>query len=761
MSRFYLNPGLICFQNSQKQKTQNHMKKKLLSAGVIALLGIGSVFGQRVAKPVNQLNQKKAQDTHDHEVPSQRCSTPIPPAEWDNWFNQKVEEYLASQQASNNGKMSSVVNYTIPVVVHVIHNGEAVGSGTNISNAQINSQITVLNADFAGTGLNNGNCPTAFSSLKANTGLTFCMALTDPSGNTLATPGVDRINRNTAGFTAPPYSSTTYIDQTIKPATIWNPTQYCNIWVLSLGGGLLGYATFPTGTGLSGISGTGTNTDDGVVIGYNYFGDQGNVSAPYNKGRTTTHELGHWLGLRHINGDSNCGSDFVTDTPAQDQLHGGCITSSSTYHAGVCSGTTGEMTMNFMDYTDDACMYMFTNGQSTRFQTCMANGTYRANLSNAAVTLCNATPQPPVAAFTYGTICTATATQFTNTSSGGGNSYVWSVNPSTGVTISSSTATSPTITFANAGSYTVTLAATNGAGTDSEVQTVTAASCAGMCDTISNFDLVAHTPSLWGSGGTGAWGWISGHNNYSDVGKADIFSSYTAGFQVTGAVLYFAKGYDAGTPNNVQIKVWDDNGTGGAPSTQLGTTFNLPISSIVTTGTGNVVTFASPISVTGPFFLGMDGLAYSTTAQDSVALIHTDDGEVSPGTAWEKWSGTSGWYAYSDATNSWGTSMAHAIFPIMCSATTGEIQILNNTSEVVIYPNPASNMLAVNVNFKKEDNVNIKVYNAVGQLVISKQVSNTMGGTFNLDLGAVTNGVYFVNVSTSQKNVTRKFIVEK
>ncbi|MBC7863314.1 MAG: PKD domain-containing protein, partial [Bacteroidia bacterium] len=520
------------------------MKKTLLIAGVVASFCFGSAFAQKIAKKTPLHPLQKTTQTH-NEVPV-RCATPVPGTEWDTWFNGLVEKF---QQEMGSSKLSSMPSYTIPVIVHVIHNGEAVGTGSNISNAQVNSQITVLNNDFAGTGLNNALCPSAFTSIKANTGISFCMATKNPSGVTLATPGIDRVNRNTAGFSAPPYSSTTYIDGTIKPATIWNPTLYCNIWVLNLGGGLLGYATFPTGTGLSGITGSGTMTTDGVVIGYSYFGDVGTVSAPYDEGRTTTHEIGHWLGLRHINGDSNCGSDFVTDTPTQDALHGGCISSSTPYHVNTCGAGTspnGEMTMNFMDYTDDDCMYMFTNGQSARFQTCMANGTHRVGLQASSVNLCNSTPVAPTAAFTFsgGTHCTATPHTFTNTSSGTPTSYLWAVSPSAGVTITTATSASPTITFTNPGTYSVTLTATNAQGSDNDVQTFVVSSCAGgSCDTISNFNFATHTVSLYGSGG---FGYASGHNDYLDKAKADFFaaSSYPAGYLINQAFYFFAKNTD-------------------------------------------------------------------------------------------------------------------------------------------------------------------------------------------------------------------------
>ncbi|MBC7865648.1 MAG: T9SS type A sorting domain-containing protein [Bacteroidia bacterium] len=367
------------------------MKKSLLSLSLIALTGFNGFFSQTIIIP--QTTTKKiapANAAHANELmtPGRNCLTPVPDEAWDLAFNAMVEQFKQNQIAN---KTSTNTTYTIPVIVHVIHNGEAVGTGSNISSTQINSQITILNNDYMSAGLNNANCPAAFTSVKSNTGITWCMATKDEIGNVLAEPGIDRINRNTLSFTAPPYSNTGYIDGTIKPNTIWDPTLYCNIWVLNLGSSLLGYATFPAGTGLAGLTGVGTSSNDGVVIGYGYFGNTSSGFAPYNKGRTASHELGHWLGLRHINGDSNCGNDYCADTPTQDQLHGGCISSSTPYHVNVCGAGTspnGEMTMNFMDYTDDNCMYMFTNDQTTRMNTALTNGTYRSGLTASSGTLC-------------------------------------------------------------------------------------------------------------------------------------------------------------------------------------------------------------------------------------------------------------------------------------------------------------------------------------------------------------------------------------
>ena len=306
-----------------------------------------------------------------------KCGTPELPQDFEEWLAPLIQARLADPS-------TAAVAYNIPTIVHVINNGEAIGTGQNISTAQINSQFDVLNEDFKKLNADWTSTPSWWTSLVANCTLTFCKALRTPAGNALATPGYERINRNTLTTTAPPYTMAQFTSL-IKPGSIWDPTKYCNIWVTSLSGGVIGYATFPANSTLTGLSGPyGTTTTDGVVIHYTCFGRVGNLDPNYNKGRTLTHELGHWLGLRHINGDGNCATDYVADTPAQEALHFGCI-STYPYHTTQCSGNTtnGEMCMNYMDYTDDQCMFMFTNGQNTRIQTCMANGTYRVGLNTS------------------------------------------------------------------------------------------------------------------------------------------------------------------------------------------------------------------------------------------------------------------------------------------------------------------------------------------------------------------------------------------
>ena len=236
----------------------------------------------------------------------------------------------------------------IPVVVHVVYKTAA----QNVSDAQIKSQIDVLNADFRKKNSDVSTVPAAFAPLAADTRIEFELAKTDPSGN--PTTGITRTATSVNGFSD---------DDAVKSASsggadAWPADKYLNIWVCQLAGGLLGYAQFPGGPAAT----------DGVVILHSAFGTTGTAAAPFNLGRTTTHEVGHWLNLRHIWGDDGTGcsgSDFVADTPNQGGPNYG---TPSFPHVSCSNGPNGDMFMNYMDYVDDAAMVMFSSGQVTRMQ---------------------------------------------------------------------------------------------------------------------------------------------------------------------------------------------------------------------------------------------------------------------------------------------------------------------------------------------------------------------------------------------------------
>lgn len=258
----------------------------------------------------------------------------------------KTSRAQLKQYQATAGKQGRAV-VTVPVVVHVVHDGDAVGESENISDAQVQSQIDALNRDFRNQNPSTASIPAVFRVLAADFEIEFCLASRDPDGN--PTSGINRIN---AGRTTWDRNQA----EAFKPSTIWDRDDYLNIWVMRLGGtnaNTLGYAQFP---GMA-------DSTDGVVIDYTAFGTIGNVDPDYNRGKTTTHEVGHWLGLFHIWGDDEGActmDDDVADTPIQASENFGC----PGFPKVSCSnGPNGDMFMNYMDYADDACSGMFTIGQ--------------------------------------------------------------------------------------------------------------------------------------------------------------------------------------------------------------------------------------------------------------------------------------------------------------------------------------------------------------------------------------------------------------
>jgi hypothetical protein len=234
---------------------------------------------------------------------------------------------------------------TIPVVVHVLY---STGS-ENISDAQIKSQVKVLNKDFRAKNKDKNKVPPVWKGLVTDARIQFALASKDPDG------------KATSGITRTPTSKTSFAgDDSVKSTSTggtdaWPTDKYLNIWVCSLDGGLLGYAQFPGGPA----------DTDGVVILNTAFGTNGTARAPFSLGRTATHEIGHWLNLRHIWGDTeDCsGSDLVADTPNAGEPNYG---KPSFPHVSCGNGPNGDMFVNYMDYVDDNSMYMFTTQQVAR-----------------------------------------------------------------------------------------------------------------------------------------------------------------------------------------------------------------------------------------------------------------------------------------------------------------------------------------------------------------------------------------------------------
>jgi hypothetical protein len=288
-----------------------------------------------------------------------------------------IERHTQAVQSKPQLKIRSGV-ITIPVIIHVVY--RSANPVENITDEQIMSQLDVLNKDYRHLNSDSKMAPSVFMPFSADCELEFKLAKRTPGGK--STTGIIR------------YSSDRKVswgksDEVKLPEkggiAPWDATKYLNLYVCAIGGGVLGYSSMPGSLAAF----------DGVVIDYRYFGTIGTAVAPFNLGRTTTHEVGHWLNLRHTWGDSDCGDDLVNDTPVQQGPNYGCVV----FPHITCSGDSkGDMFMNFMDYTDDACMNLFSVGQKNRIQALFTSGGARASLlTSDALTPFNEQCQAPTA----------------------------------------------------------------------------------------------------------------------------------------------------------------------------------------------------------------------------------------------------------------------------------------------------------------------------------------------------------------------------
>lgn len=352
-------PLSIYTKKLQNQQLSNTMSVSQLSKwlGILLFLALPTfLFSQNPIKP----------------DPNHRCHT-------DHKMHLAMEADPAYKKAMENdlqdpknptvktfGENSSVV-ITIPVHVIIVHPpGQSIGTGVNFPLDHVESQITVLNEDFRRTNADAGNTPSVFPA--ADVEIEFCLASVDPSGN--PTDGITRYGTN---------ENLNNDEFSIKSATGWNRNDYLNIWVGPNLGGILGWAYLP------GTNSLPNATLDGVVTASTTFGGPGyGTNVPYHLGRTTTHEVGHYLGLRHVWGNGGCSSDDnIADTPIQSSSNFGCPS-----HPSPSCNNGGDMFMNYMDYVNDNCMNAFTTGQGDRMHVILNNS--RSSLLGSAAIVCTA-----------------------------------------------------------------------------------------------------------------------------------------------------------------------------------------------------------------------------------------------------------------------------------------------------------------------------------------------------------------------------------
>lgn len=589
------------------------------------------------------------------------------------------------QQTGTANKVSAVV--TIPVVVHVVYNT----TSQNISEAQINSQITILNQDFRKLNADVSLVPSAFAGLVADCEIQFCLAQRDPNGN--ATTGIVRKQTSVTSF-----STNDNIKRSANGGDdAWNSTQYLNIWVGNLSGGVLGYAQFPGGTA----------STDGVVILYTAFGNTGVAAAPFNKGRTATHEIGHWLNLYHIWGDdgSACtGSDLVSDTPNQGSENYG---TPSFPRTDACSPSSpGVMFMNYMDYVDDAAMYMFTAGQKSRMVA--AINTYRTGIltSQGCVPPSTGSCGTP-ASLNASAITTSSATLGWGTVAGATSYNVqYKATAAATWTTTSTSATSLSISGLSAAtSYQFQVqavcSAVNGTYSSAATFSTTAASCTDNYES-NNSKANAKTIAL----------------------NADISAKILSGtdkdwfkFTTVSGATKIKVVLDQ-LPSDYDMKLYGSNGGTLATSQLSGTT------------TETIIRNAG--SATSYFVQVYPYSSSNFNANVCYRLrVNTSGSNFRTGTPDEYTEGN--------------------INPEKMAAIDG----------ITLYPNPSSDVLNLSFFMENESHVQLEVIDMFGKQVYSSSFSGTEG--FNkteFSTSALSNGIYFVRITQNELSVVQKFMVK-
>lgn len=680
---------------------------------------------------------------------------------------QLIETQTAEYESNPQNHKRAVV--TIPVVFHIVYNT----ASQNVSDAQIQSQLTVLNADFRKLNADASLVPSAFAGLAADCEIQFCLAQQDPTG--AATTGIVRKSTTTTSF-----STNDAVKYTAQGGdNIWDRNKYLNIWVCNLSGGVLGYAQFPGGAAAT----------DGVVITYTGFGTMGTAANPFNKGRTATHEVGHWLNLFHIWGDDGTactGSDLVGDTPNQADENYGCP---SFPQVSCSNGTNGDMFMNYMDYTDDACMYMFTTGQKARVSALFVSGGSRFSLTTSpgctpggAVTCGNAS------GLTSSAITTSSAT-ISWTAVSGATSYNVQYKPSTSTTWTTLTASTTSsalsgLSAATTYNYQIQSVCANGSGT--YVASTFTTSTATSCGNPSGLTASAITTT----GATLGWTAVSGATSYNVQYKLSTATTWTSTTSTTTTKAL--TGLTAGSTYNFQIQAVCANGTSSYVASTFTTTastgtcannyesnntrntaasiaINTNITSMIGTSTDKdyfkiVTTTAAPkLKVTLstlPFDYDLKLYNSSGTLLSTAAASGTTTETIKYNSA------TAGatYYIYVYGYN--GAFSATNCYTLNASTSATNFvkteQLSENKPEINVYPNPVSDKM--NVQYFEEGNKQIiaNVYNALGQKVVT-QSNTTIEGENNIsiDVNNLSNGIYILELVGTDERKVQRFTIQK
>ncbi len=729
------------------------MKKILLSAAIAISF---SSFAQRTCgvlqneQFLQQQNPNRAQERAEYE--------------------KAIQHWIANNpSAKTNQSTQSTIQ--IPLVVHMVYSSTA----DSIGDAQIFSQIQILNDDYTRNNADKVNTPAPFATVAGAPMIQYCWAQRDPSGN--ATTGIERRKSTTTSWST---------DNKVKSFSTgglnaWDPSRYFNIWVCNLGGGLLGYGEFPTGT----LSNT-----YGFVAGGTCFGNTGLAQAPYNKGRTATHEIGHCFNLNHTWGDGGqCGaSDNCIDTPPQKggtASPAGCNYGTPTYpwQPNTCTrpdgagganvtNTNGDMFMNYMDYTDDGAMNMFSANQATRMLAVVNNPPYNALLSSNGClpltlpsldagipsvnspsgTVCSTTFIPIVTLKNWGSATLTSCSIKYKVDAGALQTYSWSGSlaslATTTVALPSTTTTAATHTFS------ANTASPNGgvdanAANDASSSTFNVAGGALTLPYFEGFESTSAFPfngiTIYNPDAATTWAKsTTAHKTGAGSAYMDNFN-YTANKQIDDLILPFLD-LTGGTNQQLTFQVAYQLDTDPTSNPNFSDTLQI----LVSTNCGNTWT-----SVYKNF-----GVALTTITPAFSANAFTPTS-----TQWRL--ETISLTAYASSNNAMIkfrniTDYENQLYidDINITATTG-IRTEAASVGVLIHPNPsADGKFMVEIKQNQNEVNKLSVYDVLGNKVYEIDQKIPVG-QYSMDLSNLSNGTYFVEVIKENKPVFTKIIINK
>ncbi|CAN5243374.1 hypothetical protein BH09BAC5_BH09BAC5_02890 [soil metagenome] len=671
-----------------------------------------------------------------------------------NAFEQNIQNYIAANRQTLESSQSVI---TLPIVVHCVYGSAA----QNITLNQVLSQIQVMNEDFSRT---NADANSHWSQA-ANTTLQFCLAQRDPTG--VATTGLETRQYGSASTS---WSTNDNVKHSANGGlNAWDPTRYLNIWVCNLTGGLLGYGEFPTAS----VSQTFGVVIDYTCFGSNYtsYGTFAGIANPFDRGRTVTHEFSHCFNLYHIWGDDNgacSGSDLCADTPNQADATTSCYTFP---HTDACTTSgNGIMFENYMDYSYDNCLNLFTANQKTRMLAVINSSPYNAlqtsngcqspnpSVNDAAIsaiatpngTICGTTFTPSVTLKNWGSATLTTCTIKYQIDASTLQSYSWTGSLATGLTatvnLSSMTTTSGAHTFT---AYTLNPNGQSDANSanDSHTNNFTCSGSALSLPFFQGFEGTTFVPTGWSAynpDGSNTWA------RTTSCAKTGVACAMMDNFT-----------YQTGNGQIDEITM---------PPVNLST-----VASPVLTFQVAYVYWTVPyqFSDTLTVFVSTNcGATWTSVYQKfgnnlmtGTPLSSTTTGWVPNSTEWRL--ETVSLLPYQTATSLMvkfrnGSDFEDNLY-------LDDINIMNSTgmihselaNAVNLFPNPSSGMFNLNIALASQKDLKVKVVNTLGQTINEFAELNSNGGMFTLDLSAETNGVYFVEVTAGEETTVQRIIINR